>query len=84
MLRSEGPSATPMTMNPTTWGMPKRWKSLLPRKETAMREAVIVEALRSPIARGKLGRGGLSGLHPVKLLARLQQAVVERSGLDPK
>ena len=49
-----------------------------------MREAVIVEALRSPIARGKLGRGGLSGLHPVQLLSRLQQAVVERSGIDPK
>jgi acetyl-CoA C-acetyltransferase len=49
-----------------------------------MREAVIVEALRTPIARGKLGRGGLSGLHPVKLLARMQQAVVERSGIDPK
>jgi acetyl-CoA C-acetyltransferase len=49
-----------------------------------MREAVIVEALRTPIARGKLGRGGLSGLHPAKLLARMQQAVVERSGIDPK
>jgi acetyl-CoA C-acetyltransferase len=49
-----------------------------------MREAVIVEALRSPIARGKLGRGGLSGFHPAQLLSRLQQAVVERSGIDPK
>ena len=34
-----------------------------------MREAVIVEALRSPIARGKLGKGALSGIHPAKLLA---------------
>jgi acetyl-CoA C-acetyltransferase len=49
-----------------------------------MREAVIVEALRTPIARGKLGRGGLSGLHPARLLAQIQQAVVERSGLDPE
>jgi len=49
-----------------------------------MREAVIVEALRTPIARGKLGRGGLSGLHPAQLLARVQQGVVERAGLDPK
>jgi len=49
-----------------------------------MREAVIVEALRTPIARGKLGRGGLSGFHPAQLLARVQQAVVERSGIDPK
>jgi acetyl-CoA C-acetyltransferase len=49
-----------------------------------MREAVIVEALRTPIARGKLGRGGLSGLHPARLLARIQQAVVERAGIDPE
>jgi acetyl-CoA C-acetyltransferase len=49
-----------------------------------MREAVIVEALRTPIARGKLGRGGLSGFHPAQLLARVQQAVVERAGIDPK
>ena len=48
-----------------------------------MREAVIVEGLRTPIARGKLGRGGLSGLHPAQLLARMQQTVVERSGIDP-
>ena len=49
-----------------------------------MREAVIVEALRTPIARGKLGRGGLSGMHPVRLLARMQQAVVERAGIPAK
>jgi acetyl-CoA C-acetyltransferase len=49
-----------------------------------MREAVIVEALRSPIGRGKLGRGSLSGLHPAQLLARLQQAVVERAGIEPR
>ena len=49
-----------------------------------MREAVIVEALRSPIARGKLGKGALSGIHPAKLLATLQQAVVERAGIEPK
>jgi acetyl-CoA C-acetyltransferase len=49
-----------------------------------MREAVIVEALRTPIARGKMGRGGLSGFHPAQLLARVQQAVVERAGMDPK
>jgi acetyl-CoA C-acetyltransferase len=49
-----------------------------------MREAVIVEALRSPIGKGKMGRGGLSGIHPAKLLGTLQQAVVERAGIDPK
>jgi acetyl-CoA C-acetyltransferase len=49
-----------------------------------MREAVIVEALRTPIARGKLGRGGLSGMHPARLLGQMQQAVVERAGIAPK
>jgi acetyl-CoA C-acetyltransferase len=48
-----------------------------------MREAVIVEALRSPIGKGKPATGGLSGLHPAQLLATLQQAVVERAGIDP-
>ncbi|MDH3212389.1 MAG: steroid 3-ketoacyl-CoA thiolase [Myxococcales bacterium] len=46
-----------------------------------MREAVIVEALRSPIGKGKMGKGGLSGLHPAQLLAKLQQGVVERAGI---
>ncbi len=49
-----------------------------------MREAVIVEAVRSPIARGKLGKGGLSGIHPATLLGRIQQAVVERAGIPAK
>ena len=49
-----------------------------------MREAVIVEAVRTPIGRGKLGKGGLSGLHPAQLLAQVQQAVVERAGIPAK
>jgi len=49
-----------------------------------MSEAVIVEALRSPIARGKMGKGGLSGIHPATLLGTLQQAVVDRSGIEPE
>jgi acetyl-CoA C-acetyltransferase len=49
-----------------------------------MPEAVIVEALRTPIARGKMGRGELSGIHPVKLLGTIQRAVVERAGIEPK
>ena len=45
-----------------------------------MREAVIVEALRTPIGR----RGGiLKDVHPVDLLARVLMALVERTGLDP-
>ena len=49
-----------------------------------MREAVIVEAVRTPIGRGKLGKGGLSGLHPAQLLAKVQQAVIGRAGIPAK
>ena len=49
-----------------------------------MREAVIVAALRTPIARGKMGKGDLSGIHPAALLASVQQGLVERAGIDPK
>ncbi|MFF4182916.1 thiolase family protein [Streptomyces sp. NPDC001691] len=47
-----------------------------------MRDAVIVEAVRTPIGRGKPG-GALSGTHPVELLAHTLRALVERSGIDP-
>ena len=48
-----------------------------------MREAVIVEALRTPIARGKPIRGGLSAFHPATLLGKIQDAVVQRAGIEP-
>ena len=48
-----------------------------------MREAVIVEAVRTPIARGKMGKGDLSAFHPAHLLAKVQQALVDRAGVDP-
>jgi acetyl-CoA C-acetyltransferase len=49
-----------------------------------MREAVIVEALRTPIAKGKMGRGGLSGIHPANLLAEIQSAVLKKAGVEAK
>ena len=48
-----------------------------------MREAVIVEAVRTPIARGKMGKGDLCAFHPATLLAKVQQALVDRAGIDP-
>jgi len=48
-----------------------------------MREAVIVEALRSPLARGKMIRGQLSGLHATQLLQKVQTGVLEKAGVDP-
>ncbi len=47
-----------------------------------MASAVIVEAVRSPIARGK-ANGALSSLHPVELLAQVLSALVARQDLDP-
>ena len=49
-----------------------------------MREAVIVEAVRSPIARGKMIKGDLSGMHTAHLFSRIQRAVVERAGIEAK
>jgi acetyl-CoA acyltransferase len=48
-----------------------------------MREAVIVDAIRTPSGRGKPG-GGLSAAHPVDLLAGVLEELVRRSGLDPE
>jgi acetyl-CoA C-acetyltransferase len=45
-----------------------------------MRDVVVVEAVRSPVGRRK---GGLSGMHSADLLADVQRALIERSGIDP-
>jgi acetyl-CoA acyltransferase len=47
-----------------------------------MREAVIVEAVRTPLGRGK-DTGSLHGEHPVDLAARTLRAIIDRTGLDP-
>ncbi|WP_404850437.1 thiolase family protein [Dietzia kunjamensis] len=45
-----------------------------------MTDAVIVEAVRTPVGR----RGGaLAGIHPADLSAHVLEALVERTGLDP-
>jgi acetyl-CoA acyltransferase len=45
-----------------------------------MREAVIVEAVRTAVGKKD---GKLSGWHPVELLAEVLKAAVERAGIDP-
>ncbi|MAU82645.1 MULTISPECIES: thiolase family protein [Gordonia] len=45
-----------------------------------MRDAVIVDAVRTPIGRR---RGALSGIHPADLSAHVLESLVERTGLDP-
>src|SRR6478672_1119089 len=47
-----------------------------------MRDAVIVEAVRTPIGKGK-PNGALAHVHPVELLAHTLRTLVERSGVDP-
>src|SRR4051812_16500278 len=51
-------------------------KPILPR----MRDAVIVEAVRTPVGKRN---GGLSGVHPVDLTAHVLEALAARSGVDP-
>ncbi|MGW4476394.1 thiolase family protein [Nonomuraea sp. NPDC004354] len=47
-----------------------------------MRDAVIVQAVRTPIGKGKPS-GALAQVHPVELLAHTLRALIERSGVDP-
>src|SRR6478752_2190091 len=48
---------------------------------TAMREAVIVDTIRTPIGRRK---GALSGWHPTDLLGFTLNALLDRTGVDPE
>jgi acetyl-CoA acyltransferase len=45
-----------------------------------MRDAVIVEAVRTPTGKRN---GGLAGVHPADLSALVLQALAERTGIDP-
>ncbi|HZG90492.1 MAG TPA: acetyl-CoA C-acyltransferase [Pseudonocardia sp.] len=45
-----------------------------------MRDAVIVEAVRTPVGKRN---GAVSGVHPVNLSAHVLNALAERSGIDP-
>jgi acetyl-CoA acyltransferase len=48
-----------------------------------MNSAVIVDAVRSPMGRGKPEKGALSGLHPSDLLGQVFAALLARTGVDP-
>jgi acetyl-CoA acyltransferase len=47
-----------------------------------MRDAVIVDAVRTPIGKGK-AQGALAAMHPVDLHAHAIRTLVERTGIDP-
>jgi len=53
------------------------------------RTAVIVDAVRSPLGRGKAPKdgkpgGSLSSLHPAELLGQVMRQLIERTGIDPE
>jgi acetyl-CoA acyltransferase len=48
-----------------------------------MADAVIIDAVRTPIGKGK-PNGALAGVHPVDLHAHAIRTLVERTGVDPK
>src|SRR5487761_453680 len=48
--------------------------------EARMRDAVIVQAVRTPVGKRN---GGLSGVQPADLSAHVLVALAERSGIDP-
>ena len=47
------------------------------------RDAVIVEAVRTPIGRGHAEKGMYRDIHPADLLGRTFVALLERAGVDP-
>jgi acetyl-CoA acetyltransferase family protein len=52
-------------------------------EEAVAREVVIVEAVRTPIGRGKPDSGYYKDVHPNALLARVFDEVLRRPGVDP-
>jgi acetyl-CoA C-acetyltransferase len=46
--------------------------------------AYIVDAVRTPRGRGKRGKGALSEVHPQELAAQTLNALVARTGVDPR
>lgn len=47
-----------------------------------MRDAVIIETVRTPLAKGKAD-GAYAGVHPVELHAHVLRVLVDRAQLDP-
>jgi len=50
----------------------------------SLQDAVIVEAVRTPIGRGHPEKGLFRDVHPALLLGRVYSAVIEQSGIDPE
>ena len=48
-----------------------------------MKQAVIIDAICTPIGRGHADKGSLRAWHPVKLYAHVINAVLAKTGLSP-
>jgi acetyl-CoA acyltransferase len=51
--------------------------------ERVLRDAVIVEAVRTPVGRGSLEQGYYRDIHPAELLGRCFSGLLERAQIDP-
>jgi acetyl-CoA C-acetyltransferase len=49
-----------------------------------MSTSYVIDAVRTPRGRGKVGKGALSGVHPQELFAEVLRALPERSGFDAR
>ncbi|MFC9555233.1 thiolase family protein [Rhodococcus sp. NPDC056960] len=49
----------------------------------AAHQAVIIDAVRSPVGRGHADKGVLRDVHPADLLGQCYEGVVQRAGIDP-
>src|SRR5690242_5687214 len=61
------------------WSPKQRHRPVLERR-VVMREAVVVEAVRTPIGKRN---GGLAGVHPVDLSADVLNELLTRTGVQP-
>ncbi len=50
----------------------------------ALREALIIEAVRTPVARGHKEKGIFRDVHPADLLGRTYTALIDRAGIAPE
>ncbi|MGZ3582511.1 MAG: thiolase family protein, partial [Ktedonobacterales bacterium] len=49
-----------------------------------MATAYILDAVRTPRGRGKMGKGSLTAIHPQELLAQTLNALAERTAIDTR
>ncbi len=49
-----------------------------------MAHAYIIDAVRTPRGRGKMGKGSLSGIHPQELLAQTLNQLARRTGIEKR